>query len=448
MKDNGAVQEAVTKDVTRYQYDLSNFSMQVLKIGSLQTFFMTPVCAGDSLQVQFDSVFRLAPLRRYLYMDARIDLFAFYVPHRHVYGDDWVDFIKAGIDEGVTLGTDTLQAGIQIHCCGFRSETAEALPRWALRPYIQIWNRYFRDPSDVAGTLDEDYWSALTDTADQSVHVGLQCCHLKRMWNTALLTTVTTADYRLPLDGGEVDLLNLSALQGRYKTEQQRDWFDLRYADIVNDVFGAGYVNIDADKRPELLAHTVQWMSGYDVDGTADATFGNYIGKGQGLGSIGFPWRLFQEHGTVWIMGLVRFPAVHTKERHFLLSKAEPTYLQISGDPEAWSRQAPYALNANELFVDSGSVALGSIPYGQWYRESPPNINLIYELIAGHPFLTDLPTSRNEAVYIAADAYDQVFETLQLYHVQTQGWCDVLKRSYVPDPRASIFAGTGIPGAA
>src|SRR2546430_2074071 len=37
---------------------------------------------------------RLSPLRRGLAIDSTVDIFTFYVPHRHVYGEQWIKFMK------------------------------------------------------------------------------------------------------------------------------------------------------------------------------------------------------------------------------------------------------------------------------------------------------------------------------------------------------------------
>src|SRR5947208_9336842 len=34
---------------------------------------------------------RLSPLRRGLAIDSTVDIFTFYVPHRHVYGEQWIN---------------------------------------------------------------------------------------------------------------------------------------------------------------------------------------------------------------------------------------------------------------------------------------------------------------------------------------------------------------------
>src|SRR5260221_383584 len=40
----------------------------------------------------------LSPLRRGLAIDSTVDIFTFYVPHRHVYGDQWITFMKDGVN--------------------------------------------------------------------------------------------------------------------------------------------------------------------------------------------------------------------------------------------------------------------------------------------------------------------------------------------------------------
>src|SRR5207249_2503020 len=41
---------------------------------------------------------RLSPLRRGLSIDSTVYIFTFYVPHRHVYGEQWIKFMKDGVN--------------------------------------------------------------------------------------------------------------------------------------------------------------------------------------------------------------------------------------------------------------------------------------------------------------------------------------------------------------
>src|SRR5438477_49679 len=46
---------------------------------------------------------RLSPLRRVLAIDSTVDIFTFYVSHRHVYGEQWILFIMDRVNPTSTL---------------------------------------------------------------------------------------------------------------------------------------------------------------------------------------------------------------------------------------------------------------------------------------------------------------------------------------------------------
>src|SRR5256885_3628174 len=64
----------------------------------LITISTTPVIAGDSFEMDAVGALRLSPLRRGLAIDSTVDIFTFYVPHRHVYGEQWIKFMKDGVN--------------------------------------------------------------------------------------------------------------------------------------------------------------------------------------------------------------------------------------------------------------------------------------------------------------------------------------------------------------
>jgi len=423
----------------RYRYDLSHWSMKTGSIGGLQTLSLIPVVAGDSMEIDLSAVIRLSPLRRNLYIDAVVDLYAFYIPHRHIYAN-WASFLTSGIDEAVTLGTVTPATDARIQCVGLAVPRNEAIPTFLTKGYMQIWNRYFRDPSDVAGILSESYLEGLA-VGHANLAYGIPCAHLKRIWNASPLTTTSTADYRLPLSGGEVDLYEFSNLQGRLKTEQARDWFSVRYQDILSFSWGTK-VNIDADQRPELVMHSRQWLSGYDVDGTDDATLGTYAGKAQTVAKMYIPKKFFPEHGSLWLMALVRIPGIHEDESHYLVNNPEPTYKMIAGDPDVVRRAGPIDLQNGDIFVGHSGASIGTTPYAQWYREQPHMMHDDYTTAAGHPFLNFTPTNRNTCVYLSHTMYDDMFASTMLKHWNSQSFISVKADRYIPPAEASIFAGT------
>src|SRR3989442_1450604 len=52
--------------------------------------FLNPQC----FEMDAVGALRLSPLRRGLAIDSTVDIFTFYVPHRHVYGEQWIKFMK------------------------------------------------------------------------------------------------------------------------------------------------------------------------------------------------------------------------------------------------------------------------------------------------------------------------------------------------------------------
>src|SRR5438034_474158 len=81
----------------RMPHDLSHLGFLAGQIGRLITISTTPVIAGDSFEMDAVGALRLSPLRRGLAIDSTVDIFTFYVPHRHVYGEQWFKFMKDGV---------------------------------------------------------------------------------------------------------------------------------------------------------------------------------------------------------------------------------------------------------------------------------------------------------------------------------------------------------------
>src|SRR5436853_3508857 len=81
----------------RMPHVLSHLGFLAGQIGRLITISTTPVIAGDSFEMDAVGALRLSPLRRGLAIDSTVDIFTFYVPHRHVYGEQWIKFMKDGV---------------------------------------------------------------------------------------------------------------------------------------------------------------------------------------------------------------------------------------------------------------------------------------------------------------------------------------------------------------
>ncbi|AXL14833.1 major capsid protein [Microviridae sp.] len=419
----------------RFEHDKSHFNFNAGRIGGLQTLAAIPCVAGDSISIDLEGLFRLSPLRRNLVVDCHVDFFAFYVPFRHIYGSDWTDFLEGGMNESVTFPTATPPTNSNPAYLGTNYANNETFPLWVNGSYIQIWNRYFRSPTD-GNELALDYF-----TANQPDNrAGLPCGPLPVPWSAGVKTNVDISERQVASTGDILDIVDLEQVQQQYGTEINRKYFGERYTDILNHSWGTK-VNTDADQRPTLLGHSEWWLSGYDVDGTADQTLGQYSGKSAGIGQFRVGRRFLPEHGSVWVMCLLRFPTIHTKERPYLNTTQQPTYLEIAGDPRMVAAQPPETILSNSYFDTPSSNALGFAPYGQHYRYHPSTVHRDYENVDGFTFLDTIPTTYEQAQYINSTEYDETFQSDALQHWQSQCAIGVKVQSVVPPARQSLFAG-------
>src|SRR5258705_374131 len=82
----------------RMTHDLSHLGSFAGQIGRLIYISTTPVIAGVFFEMDDVGALRISPLRRGLAIDSTVDIFTFYVPHRHVYGEQWIKFMKDGVN--------------------------------------------------------------------------------------------------------------------------------------------------------------------------------------------------------------------------------------------------------------------------------------------------------------------------------------------------------------
>src|SRR2546422_11325391 len=82
----------------RLPHDLSHLGFLAGQIGRLITISTTPLIAGDSFEMAAVGALRLSPLRRGLAIDSTVVIFTFYVPHRHVYREQWIKFMKDAVN--------------------------------------------------------------------------------------------------------------------------------------------------------------------------------------------------------------------------------------------------------------------------------------------------------------------------------------------------------------
>lgn len=421
----------------RNLFDLSHFSIVAGDIGRLQTLSVIPVVAGDSMAIQYDAVMRLAALRRDLTLDAQVDLMAFYIPHRQIYGENFQLFINQGVDEVITLTLGATSGTPPEEYFGHRAKAATAYPLWVVAGYNRIFTRFFRPPTDLSKIRTD----AFLETTARGKKYGSLCTRLKTPWNTGVDELVADADRQVSTAGDILEIMDLEEIKRRYKTEQERDFFGQRYTDVLKMTWG-GSATTEADERPHLLMRNTQMLSGYDIDGTDDANLGTFSGKAAGQMSLRVPMKYFKEHGAIWLMAVVRFPTIFEQERHYLMGKSQPTYKELAADPDIWLAEEPQQISADDWFADGASNDLGNGPYGQWYRHHPNYIHPQFDVLNGFPFSETTPTTKDTARFHVDGEFDSAFQSTQLGHWNAKARVSIAAKRVVTSAKQSIYAGT------
>src|SRR5256885_561528 len=87
---------------------------------------------------------RLSPLCRGLAIDSTVDIFTFYVPHLHVYVEQWIKFMKDGIN--ATLLPTVNTTGYSDHDAypGTSNHDTNKIRKHLFQGYFNIYNNYFK----------------------------------------------------------------------------------------------------------------------------------------------------------------------------------------------------------------------------------------------------------------------------------------------------------------
>src|SRR5690554_4413862 len=185
---------------------------------------------------------------------------------------------------------------------------------------------------------------------------GFRCCHHKNIW-TAPLPPETELSRQMTTSTTSIDIMGLQAAYANLHTDQERDYFMQRYHDVISS-FG-GKTSYDADIRPLLVIRSNLSASGYDVDGTDQASLGQYYGRVQQTYDHSVLRFFVPEHGTMFTLALVRFPPTATKEIQYLNAKGALTYTDIAGDPVLYGNLPPREISMKDVFRDRKSSSAG-----------------------------------------------------------------------------------------
>src|SRR5262249_43257789 len=92
-------------------------------------------------------------LRRGLAIDSTVDIFTFYVPHRHVYGEQWIKFMKDGVNATPLPTVNTTGYIDHAAFLGTINPDTNKIPKHLFQGYLNIYNNYLEATSMFASFL-------------------------------------------------------------------------------------------------------------------------------------------------------------------------------------------------------------------------------------------------------------------------------------------------------
>src|SRR5258708_39652998 len=76
--------------------------------------------------------------------DSTVDIFTFYVPHRHVYGEQWIKFMKDGVNATPLPTVNTTGYIDHAAFLGTINPDTNKIPKHLFQGYLNIYNNYFK----------------------------------------------------------------------------------------------------------------------------------------------------------------------------------------------------------------------------------------------------------------------------------------------------------------
>src|SRR5256885_14468335 len=203
----------------RMPHDLSHLGFLAGQIGRLITISTTPVMAGDSFEMDAVGSIKISPLRRGLAIDSTVDIFTFYVPHRHVYGEQRIKFMKDGVNATPFPTVNTTGYIDHAAFLGTINPDTNKISKHLFQSYLNIYNNYFKAP-----WIPDRTDSNPNELNQDDARYGFRSCHLKNNW-TAPLPPETDLSRQTTTSTPSIDIMVLQAAYPILLTDQERDYF-------------------------------------------------------------------------------------------------------------------------------------------------------------------------------------------------------------------------------
>src|SRR5437773_865274 len=157
----------------RMPHDVSHLGFLAGRIGRLVTISTTPVIAGDSFEMDAVGALRLSPLPRGLAIDSTVAIFTLYVHHRHVYGDQWIKFMKDGVNATPLPNVNTTGYIDHAAFLGTINSDTTTIPKHLFQGFLSLYNNYFIPP-----WMSHRIEALPNELSHDDVRYASRCCHL------------------------------------------------------------------------------------------------------------------------------------------------------------------------------------------------------------------------------------------------------------------------------
>src|SRR5437016_6036070 len=147
-----------------------------------------------------------------------LDIFTFYVPHRHVYGEQWIKFMKDGVNATPLPTVNTTGYIDHAAFLGTINPDTNKIPKHLFQGYLNIYNNYFKAP-----WMPDRTEANPNELNQDDARYGFRCCHLKNIW-TAPLPPETELSRQMTTSTTSIDIMGLQAAYANLHTDQERDY--------------------------------------------------------------------------------------------------------------------------------------------------------------------------------------------------------------------------------
>src|SRR5437667_454736 len=127
------------------------------------------------------------------------------VPHRHVYGEQWIKFMKDGVNATPLPTVNTTGYIDHAAFLGTINPDTNKIPKHLFQGYLNIYNNYFKAP-----WMPDRTEANPNELNQDDARYGFRCCHLKNIW-TAPLPPETELSRQMTTSTTSIDIMGLQA---------------------------------------------------------------------------------------------------------------------------------------------------------------------------------------------------------------------------------------------